>query len=101
MMRSPPLAAMAALCLAPCLASPAFAVDSGFEVQVYPVSAAGRGVLLYPGGQFMRVVPALREPGDSGAPVRLHMPRKRARIASAAPRPAPAPPVDSDLFLNK
>jgi len=93
MMRSLPLAALA-LC---CLAAPALAVDSGLEVKVYPVSASGREVLLYPGGQFMRVVPALRQPGDTGAPVRLHMPTRRARIASAAPaqapveRPRPAP----------
>lgn len=93
-MRSLPLAALALCCLDLCLAAPAFAVDSGLEVKVYPVSATGREVLLYPGGQFMRVVPALRQPGDTGAPVRLHMPTKRARIARAAPAEAAAPPVE-------
>jgi len=90
MMRSLPLAALA-LC---CLAAPALAVDSGLEVKVYPVSASGREVLLYPGGQYMRVVPALREPGDTGAPIRLHMPTRRARVARVAPAEAAAPPVE-------
>jgi outer membrane protein OmpA-like peptidoglycan-associated protein len=96
MMRSLPLAMLAVLCLGPCLVGPALAVDSGFEVQVNPVSATGREVLLYPGGQFMRVVPNLRQPGDTGAAVHLHMPSRRAaRVASAAPRPTPAqPPVE-------
>ncbi len=85
-MRSLPLAMLAVLCLS----GPALAVDSGFEVQVNPVSASGREILLYPGGQFMRVVPTLRQPGDTGAAVRLHMPTRRTRVASAAPRPAPA-----------
>jgi outer membrane protein OmpA-like peptidoglycan-associated protein len=110
MMRSLPLAALAVLCLAGSgLAGPAWAVDSGLEVQVNPVSATGREMLLYPGGQYMRVVPVLREPGDTGAPIRLHMPTtRRARVASAAPpatpraeaparveRPAPPPRVAS------
>jgi outer membrane protein OmpA-like peptidoglycan-associated protein len=91
MMRSLPLAMLAVLCLC----GPALAVDSGLEVQVNPVSAAGREILLYPGGQFLRVVPPLRQPGDTGAPVHLHLPARRARVASAAPRPAPAqPPVE-------
>jgi len=90
MMRSLPLAVLAVLCLA----APALAVDSGLEVQVNPVPAMGREVLLYPGGQYMRVVPTLRQPGDTGAPVRLHMPTQRARaIASAAPR---APRVQAE-----
>jgi outer membrane protein OmpA-like peptidoglycan-associated protein len=106
MMRSLPLAAMAVLCLSgPGLVESAWAVDSGLEVQVNPASATGREVLLYPGGQFMRVVPALRQPGDTGAPIHLHMPARRAHIArapSTAPaapprvartRPAPAPRV--------
>ena len=100
MMRSLPLAALAVLCLAgSVLAGPAWAVDSGLEVRVYPVSATGRDVLLYPGGQFMRVVPTLRQPGETGAPIHLHMPTHRTRVASAAPAPpreeaAPAPRVE-------
>ena len=99
-MRSTTLAALAMLCLAgTTLAGPGFigtawAVDSGLEVKVYPVSAAGSGVLLYPGGQYMRVVPSLRQPGDTGAPIRLHLPTRRARLASVAPaQPRAEPPA--------
>jgi len=105
MMRSLPLAALAVLSLA----VPARAADLGAEVQVNPVSASGREMLLYPGGQYMRLVPALRQPGDTGAPIRLHMPVKRApnsrvTVARAAasvapraetPRPASAPRIAS------
>jgi outer membrane protein OmpA-like peptidoglycan-associated protein len=110
MMRSSPSAALAALCLAlsglavPAFIGPAWAVDTGLEVQVHPVSP-GSGVLLYPGGEYMRVVPALREPGEPTGPIHLHMPARRGRTASIAPstpaatpraaeerpRPAPAP----------
>ncbi len=100
-MRSLPLAALALLSLV----LPAGATDLGTEVQVNPVSASGRGMLLYPGGQFLRLVPALRQPGDTGAPIRLHMPVKRAPAsrasvarAEAAPRveaPRPAPKLAS------
>jgi outer membrane protein OmpA-like peptidoglycan-associated protein len=62
-------------------------VASGYEVQVNPV-AVGGGVLLYPGGEYARVVPQLKQPGDTGRPISLHMPVKRPRVA-AAPRPAP------------
>jgi outer membrane protein OmpA-like peptidoglycan-associated protein len=75
-------------------------VDTGREFQVNPVSGAGT-ILLYPGGQYSRTVTVLRQPGDNGAPIRLHMPAKGARKAAAteasaapsAPRPAPAPKV--------
>jgi len=101
-MRFPPLAALAVFSLA----VPAWAVDLGAEVQVNPVSASGREMLLYPGGQYMRLVPALRQPGDKGAPIRLHMPVKRAPVSRATvaraeapraetPRPAPAPKLAS------
>ena len=47
----------------------ALAASSPATAQMYPgqdvtvnTAAAGRQVLLYPGGQYMRVVPALREP---------------------------------------
>jgi outer membrane protein OmpA-like peptidoglycan-associated protein len=109
MMRFLPLATLAVLSLA----TPSWAVDLGSEVQVSPISASGRGMLLYPGGQYMRLVPSLREPGDRGAPIRLHMPVKRAPVARSAvarpviaraapapapvekPRPAPAPKLAS------
>jgi outer membrane protein OmpA-like peptidoglycan-associated protein len=99
-MRSLPLAALAVFSLA----VPAWAVDLGAEVQVNPVSASGREMLLYPGGQYMRLVPALRQPGDKGAPIRLHMPVKRARstvaraeapVAPRAETPRPAPKLAS------
>jgi len=81
-------------------------VVTGQEVQVNPVPPGG-GVLLYPGGEYSRIVPPLLNPGDRGGPIRLHMPTKhhvvaaaseaapkpkpKQRVASAAPRPAPQP----------
>ena len=80
-------------------------VATGLEVSVNPVAGAGQ-TLLYPGGQYARVVGPLRQPGqrpaDSGA-IALHMPNRNARrapqaaspvaprVAMAAPRPAPVP----------
>src|ERR1051325_4675920 len=58
------------------------------DVQVNPVRPGG-GVLLYPGGEYSRVAPPLLYPGESSAPVQLHMPVPHRRtVASAAPRPA-------------
>jgi outer membrane protein OmpA-like peptidoglycan-associated protein len=86
-------------------------VDRGSDVTVNPV-ARGGGTLLYPGGQYMRVVHPLLQPGetarDAGA-VHLHMPTKRSaeshkieaasdqapkrvRQARVEPKPEPAPP---------
>lgn len=66
-------------------------VDNGYEVTVNPV-AMGGGVLLYPGGQYARVVPHLRQPGDTGKPIILHMPSRHPRtVHAAAAEPAPAP----------
>jgi outer membrane protein OmpA-like peptidoglycan-associated protein len=89
------------------------AVQTGDEVTVNPLpTSSGSTTLLYPGGQYMRVVRPLLQPGqnskDSG-PILLHMPGKSAARASApapritaapqparrvasAPKPAPAPP---------
>ncbi len=76
-------------------------VATGLEISVNPVAGAGQ-TLLYPGGQYARVVGPLRQPGqrpaDSGA-IALHMPDRNARrapasqprVAMAAPRPVPAP----------
>src|SRR5580698_11020945 len=52
-------------------------VDRGSDVTVNPV-ARGGGTLLYPGGQYMRVVHPLLQPGakDTGT-IHLHMPAKR------------------------
>jgi len=67
---------------------------AGQDVSVNPVPA-GRGVLLYPGGQYTRSVPALLQPGENpNAPIQLHMPTKRRATAVArteAPAEAPAP----------
>src|SRR6185437_4822237 len=63
------------------------------EVSVNPAPPGG-GVLLYPGGQYMRVVRPLLQPGETASqlgPIRLHPPSKtRARTAAAEER-APAP----------
>jgi outer membrane protein OmpA-like peptidoglycan-associated protein len=100
--------------MAPALAPPAFAqVATGNEVSVNPMASAGT-TLLYPGGQYMRVVRPLLQPGqkpsDSGA-VDLHMPSRdslraaavtpaRRAVAAALAKPAPkkvasAPPRSS------
>lgn len=85
-------------------------VDRGTDVAVNPAAGGKSGVLLYPGGQYMRVVHPLLEPGarDIGV-IRLHMPTKRVaaprktqaaeeratpkpvRQAKVEPKPAPAP----------
>jgi outer membrane protein OmpA-like peptidoglycan-associated protein len=82
----------------------------GEEVTVNP-GAVGTQVLLYPGGQYVRIVPPLRQPGEAYGPPRLHMPgrhhlarTRQAPETAAAPeapvvrvaRPAPrtAPPSD-------
>ena len=86
----------------------------GNEVTVNPIPYGG-GVLLYPGGQYMRVVPPLLAPGQSvkgNGPIRLHMPGKRPamtaaarpakrapRVAAASPAP-PASPASSNAFEN-
>jgi outer membrane protein OmpA-like peptidoglycan-associated protein len=103
MIRTKTLFLPAILWLAAAVAAGAQTIDNGSEVRVNPV-AGGSNVLLYPGGQYMRVVPQLREPGEGGGPIRLHMPVKhRPRAAGAtvaaapaapvAPRPKPAPKV--------
>lgn len=84
--------------LTPALAQP---IDSGLEVRVNPAAARpGATTLLYPGGEYLRNVPALLYPGERGGPIRLHMPSKhrtvraappKPKVAKAAPPPAPAP----------
>lgn len=68
----------------------------GNDVTVNPV-ARGPSTLLYPGGQYMRVVHPLLQPGetprDTGV-IHLHMPTKRSRAAEkreAAADETPAP----------
>jgi outer membrane protein OmpA-like peptidoglycan-associated protein len=83
-------------------------VVTGQEIQVNPLPPGG-GVLLYPGGEYSRIVPPLLYPGERGGAIHLHMPTrhhvaaadtetapkpkpKPKRVASAAPpRPAPTP----------
>ena len=82
-------------------------VVTGQEIQVNPLPPGG-GVLLYPGGEYSRIVPPLLNPGETGGPIHLHMPSKhhvvtarsepapkpkpkRMRVASAEPKPAPKP----------
>jgi len=61
------------------------------DVTVNPL-AAGRRVLLYPGGEYMRVVPPLLQPGQESGPIHLHMPTRRRPVRqAAAPAPAPKP----------
>src|SRR3569832_949663 len=62
------------------------------DVTVNP-SAAGSGVLLYPGGKYGRVTQQLLQPGepDPNAPIHLHMPvhhsvRHVAHVARAKPK---------------
>ena len=61
----------------------------GEEITVNP-AAIGHGTLLYPGGKYGRNVGNLRQPGDTGAPIHLHMPRPHVatRVKPRAPRVA-------------
>jgi len=62
-------------------------------------AASGRTYLLYPGGQYGRMVPRLLQPGEKPHQViHLHMPVHPARVASVTPKPAHVaslPTVDS------
>lgn len=74
------------------------AIDNGTEVRVNPVTGRG-SVLLYPGGEYMRMVPRLLQPGQTGGPIHLHMPAKHAarqpaaagNVAEARVQPKPQP----------
>jgi outer membrane protein OmpA-like peptidoglycan-associated protein len=75
-------------------------VQTGNEVSVNPIPAGG-GVLLYPGGQYMRVVHPLLQPGEKPGPVQLHMPTKRsvprASAIAASPPVRHAPAVQAAI----
>ena len=91
-MRLKTAALLASVWLASSGAAPAQAqAGLGNEITVNPIAPAG-GTLLYPGGQYMRLVPPLLAPGQGArdnAPIHLHMPGKRAAVtAKASPRPA-------------
>jgi outer membrane protein OmpA-like peptidoglycan-associated protein len=76
-------------------------VDRGNEVTVNPVLGGSRGVLLYPGDQYMRVVRPALAPGESMrdmGPIQLHMPthhrptsRKTVTRTAAASAPIETP----------
>jgi outer membrane protein OmpA-like peptidoglycan-associated protein len=61
-------------------------VDRGNDVIVNPVITGGKNtMLLYPGGQYMRVLPPLLEPGEkAGSPIHLHMPTRHQAAREAA-----------------
>ena len=88
-------------------------VDRGNEVTVNPVMGGGSGMLLYPGGQYMRVVHPALQPGETAhgygrrssficrakhrAVARKTAPSRRdAGRASAAPEPAPPPAPEAN-----
>jgi len=91
------LAVVALVGLAALSAAQAQTVANFQEVQVTPVRPGG-GVLLYPGGEYSRVVPPLLYPGESSAPISLHMPGPHRRSLNrnlargGAPRAKPAEP---------
>ena len=66
------------------------AVQTGNEISVNPVTASSGGTLLYPGGQYMRVVHPLLQPGEKPGPVQLHMPGQRTSRTVRAPAASPA-----------
>lgn len=70
-------------------------------------AAPGNGVLLYPGGQYGRVVRPLLEPGDpypgsASAPLQLHMPRKHVarKVTPSAARTAVATPENTPNAIS-
>jgi outer membrane protein OmpA-like peptidoglycan-associated protein len=68
----------------------------GEEVTVNP-GAIGSGYLLYPGGKYGRHVGNLRQPGDTGGPIHLHMPARHVatHVKPRPPRVAATAPDDS------
>jgi outer membrane protein OmpA-like peptidoglycan-associated protein len=58
-------------------------MDSGGEVRVNPLPPGGE-VLLYPGGQYSRVVPPLLYPGEKPGTIQLHVPSPQRRLAHQA-----------------
>ena len=109
-MRSSSLLGLSAgLWLASVGASLAQNVATGLEVRVNASAAGGSNRLLYPGGDYARMVPQhLLYPGQRSSPVTLHPPGTRrvvrsapapVQMASAAPppphvaKPAPPPPA--------
>ena len=73
-------------------------VATGQEVRVNLIAARSSGILLYPGGEYSRVVPQLLYPGQRSSAVRLQPPGAR-RVVRSAPRPvqlaSAAPPAST------
>jgi outer membrane protein OmpA-like peptidoglycan-associated protein len=61
----------------------------GQDVIVNPQAAGGSGILLYPGGKYMRVLHPLRQPGDDDQIIHLHMPRHH-KVHTARRKPKTA-----------
>ena len=86
-----------AFILAGLLASPSLAwgaLPDNDEISVNPLPAGQGNTLLYPGGEYMRVVPPLLQPGENAGntgPIQLHMPGTRAAPTPAGRRAAVAP----------
>ena len=76
----------AGLWLASLSAGEAQGVSTGLEVWVNPGPGRSSGVLLYPGGEYSRIVPQLLHAGQRDGPVSLHPPGTR-RIVRSTPRP--------------
>ena len=69
----------------------------GDDVTVNP-AAAGTRVLRYPGSNYVRIVPPLRQPGETTGPIRLHMPaRHRLARTRHAPAMAAAPQAEAPV----
>jgi len=82
-------AAAASVLLIAAGAASAQVVDRGDAVEVNPAAMGGQ-LLLYPGGDYLRTVPRLLEPGQNSGPIHLHMPRKHAPRAAAPAKEAVA-----------
>lgn len=89
--------AYAALLAAAMFATPgATQMYPGAGVSTNPAATGGARVLRYPGGQYMRVLPPLLEPGEpypgnSAAPIHLRMPARAAHKAPPVAENEPAP----------
>ena len=67
----------------------------GEEVTVNP-GAVGTQVLRYPGSNYVRIVPPLRQPGEAYGPARLHMPARH-RLARTRHAPATAAALEAPV----
>lgn len=102
-MRASRLVPLAALLLSLC-ATPSLAQDESNPDVIPAPDVLGKGVLLYPGGQYGRITHPLLQPGEpypgtrSGV-IHLHMPRKQV-AKKATPAAAPAPTAVASVDSN-